>query len=116
MEETEVQSRFSRPALGALLVFMVLVLAACGGSGHAKREARGEPAGERQREAQELKSGHRTLFESDRRPDHTPAGEAVEARASPRHYVETSRALAGRKAVSRARARAAVRRTRAASA
>src|SRR3954471_22813781 len=99
--------------MGATLLVSMLVLAACGGSGSSHKA---EPKSERAREAEELKSGHRTLFESDRRPDHTPAIEAVEDRAYPRHYVETSRALAGRKAVSRARARAATRRTRAAAA
>ena len=106
-----VHTRFGRLAMGGMLLVMVVVLAACGG-GSKKRERAGEPLGERQREAQELKSGHRTLFESDRRPDHTPAIEEVENRAYPRHYVETRRALAGRKAVGRARTRAAARRAR----
>jgi hypothetical protein len=113
-----VHPRFGRLALGGMLVVFVLVLAACGDSSPRhesaeKRERAGESASERAREAEELKSGHRTLFESDRRPDHTPAIEAVEDRAYPRTYVETSRALAGRKAAARARARFAVRRARA---
>jgi hypothetical protein len=115
-----VHPRFGRLALGGMLVVFVLVVAACGGSSSSprhesaeKRERAGESASEREREAEELKSGHRTLFESDRRPDHTPAIEAVEDRAYPRTYVETRRALAGRKAAARARARFAVRRARA---
>ena len=110
-------ARFSRLALFGTLVVMVVALAACGGSSSTPRAEherdRGEPASERAREAQELKSGHRTLFESDRRPDHTPAIEEVENRAYPRSYVETRRALAGRRAVTRARTRAAARRARA---
>ena len=81
-----VHTRFGRLAMGGMLLVMVVVLAACGGSsakreGSAKRERAGESLSERQREAEELKSGHRTLFESDRRPDHTPATEEVENRA-----------------------------------
>jgi hypothetical protein len=87
-----------------MLIFVVMALGACGGA--SRHEARGEK-GERAREAQELKSGHRTLFESDRRPDHTPAIEAVMDRAYPRTYVETKRALAGRSAVDRAKTRTA---------
>src|SRR5690348_18022689 len=93
-----------------MLMFVVLALGACGGT--ARHEARGEK-GERAREAQELKSGHRTLFESDRRPDHTPAIEAVMDRAYPRKYVETRRALAGRAAATRAKTRTARARARA---
>src|SRR3954465_6111410 len=95
--------------MSATLLVSMLVLAACGGSGSSHKA---EPESERAREAEELKSGHRTLFESDRRPDHTPAIEAVDSRAYPRHYVETRRALAARKAVTRARTRAAARRAR----
>src|SRR3954470_290414 len=95
--------------MSATLLVSMLVLAACGGSGSSHKA---EPKSERAREAEELKSGHRTLFESDRRPDHTPAIEAVDSRAYPRHYVETRRALAARKAVTRARTRAAARRAR----
>src|SRR3954469_6168830 len=106
--------------MGGVLLVLVLILAACGGSTSSKQASRerGESKSERAREAQELKSGHRTLFESDRRPDHTPAIEDVEDRAYPRAYVETRRALAGRKAATRARARFAARRatTRAAAA
>ena len=101
-------TRFSRPALLGMLMVLMASLAACGGA--AKRS--GEK-GERAREAQELRSGHRTLFESDRRPDHTPAIEAVEDRAYPRSYVETRRALAGRAAVTRAKTRTARARARA---
>jgi Flp pilus assembly protein TadD len=121
MEEGKVHVRFGRLALGGMLLALILALAACGGSSPRHESAEkaerarehGESASERAREAEELKSGHRTLFESDRRPDHTPAIEAVEDRAYPRTYVETSRALAGRKAAARARARFAVRRARA---
>jgi hypothetical protein len=91
-------------------MFVVMALGACGGA--SRHEARGEN-GERAREAQALRSGHRTLFESDRRPDHTPAIEAVMDRAYPRRYVETKRALAGRAAVDRAKARTARARARA---
>jgi hypothetical protein len=105
-----VHARFGRPALFGMLVLLVLALGACGGS--SRREKTGEKS-ERAREAQELKSGHRTLFESDRRPDHTPAIEDVMDRAYPRSYVETKRALAGRAAVTRARARSARARARA---
>jgi len=108
-EEWGVGTRFSRLALCGTLLVMVLAFAACGGS---SRRSGGEPKSERAREAAELKSGHRTLFESDRRPDHTPATEEVSNRAYPRSYVETKRALAGRRAVTRARARAAARRAR----
>ena len=103
-------TRFSRPALLGMLVVLVLALGACGGS--SQREKTGSKS-ERAREAQELKSGHRTLFESDRRPDHTPAVEDVMDRAYPRSYVETKRALAGRSAVTRAKARSARARARA---
>jgi hypothetical protein len=105
-----VHSRFSRSASVGMLIFVVMALGACGGA--SRHEARGEK-GERAREAQELKSGHRTLFESDRRPDHTPAIEAVMDRAYPRTYVETKRALAGRSAVDRAKTRTARARARA---
>src|SRR5947208_503925 len=94
MEEGKLHVRLGRSALGGMLLLLVLVLAACGGGG---RHAR---------------PGHRPLFESDRRADHTPAIEAVEDRAYPRTYVETRRALAGRRAAARARTRAAVRRSR----
>ena len=114
--------RFGRLALGGMLVVFVMVLAACGGSSsseHASAQKgepaaeHGESASEREHEAEELKSGHRTLFEADRRPDHTPAAESVENRAYPRSYVETKRALAGRAAVDRARTRGAKARARA---
>src|SRR5689334_18400419 len=107
MEEGMVYVRFGRLAMGGLLMVLVLVLAACGGSATRQESAEkgeraaehGGSASEREREAEELKSGHRTLFESDRRPDHTPAAEDVGDRAYPRTYVETKRALAGRAAV-----------------
>src|SRR4051794_28517142 len=115
MEEGKLFSRFGRLALSGMFLVLVLALAACGGSSPRhesaeKREHAGESASERGRGAEQLKSGPRTLFESARRPDHTPAAEAVEDRAYPRTYVETRRALAGRKAAARARARFAVRR------
>src|SRR5690242_16208910 len=99
-----------------MFMLVVLALGACGGT--ARQAARGEKGeggfkSERAREAQELKSGHRTLFESDRRPDHTPAIEAVMDRAYPRKYVETRRALAGRAAATRAKTRTARARARA---
>lgn len=97
-----------RFVLLGVLSALVLVLGACGAGSQRQGAARaGSPANEREREAQVLKSGHRTLFESDRSPGHTPAVEAVEDRAYPRHYVETRRALAARDAVNRARGRAA---------
>jgi hypothetical protein len=110
-----------RPALFGILIVMAVAFTACGGgnstserheSAQAEERDHGESASEREREAEELKSGHRTLFESDRRPDHTPAAEAVEDRAYPRTYVETKRALAGRAAVDRARTRGAEARAR----
>src|SRR6476469_3609110 len=121
-EEGNVYVRFGRLALGGMLVVFVMVLAACGGSSsseHASAQKgepaaeHGESASEREHEAEELKSGHRTLFEADRRPDHTPAAESVANRAYPRTYVETKRALAGRDAVDRARTRGAKARARA---